>query len=205
MSTRKLEERKIGADLDKLPIKQKLFVQHLLADEGFNFATAAKKAGYKNPSVEANRLIKKRAIRCAVGKAIAERTARNELDADNVLKHLAAALYLDPLDLFDIDSTTGGYVVKELKKIPPAVRRCITKIKQRTRIINGEPYTDFELELMSKDACMTNALKHLGLVSPDNNTTNVMVTEDFVSQMLDKVEEERQVIDTEVIEHEASK
>lgn len=191
-----IEPRKNGASLKKLTSNQRMFVEYLLADEGFNPTNAARRAGYSSPSVASNRLMKKREIRAVIGKALRERVNGAKIEADAVLKHLATALYLDPLELFEIGSD-GSYMVKDLNKIPQRIRRCITKLKCK---VGKEGDVSVEVELMSKDAAMTNAMKHLGLVSPDN-TNNLIVAPDFLSELLTKVEQERRnIVDVDYIE-----
>jgi len=197
-----IEPKLRGANLARLKGMQRVFVEELLADESFNATSAARKAGYKNPSVAGARNLKNAVVRAAIGKALQERIERCKLTSDEVLKHLAAALFLDPIDLMEVGND-GSQVVKNLEDIPPHVRRCITKIKQRTRYVDGEPDVTTEVEVMSKDSALTNALKHLGLVSPEGNTNNLVIAPNFLGELLEKVEAERKVIDGDYIEAKA--
>lgn len=179
MVTSLIEERHKGIDIDKLNNMQKAFCEEMAADLTFNATEAAKKAGYKNPNQAAYKLLKNKSIQAYLGKVLHQRAKRRELAADDVLEHLRNALFLDPIDLFE-HVGNGVFAVKDLSQIPEHVRRCITKIKCKVRETEEGTETYIELELMSKDAAMTNALKHLGLMEPDGSV-NVNVA----GQMLD--------------------
>ena len=193
-----MQPRRNGASSKKLNPMQRAFVQELLADEKFNATAAARRAGYKQPTQASNKLLSKREVQAILGKEIRLRIERMQLKADDVLEHLRTALFLDPLQLFDEDDD-GNLTVKSLEEIPEAVRRCITKLKVKVRQTKRSTDTTFELELMSKDAALTNAMKHLGLISADNlNFVNVGPVD--LREVLDRVEEERaNVIDGAVI------
>jgi phage terminase small subunit len=186
--------------LDDLTAQQRMFVEAMLADESFNATSAARKAKYSNPSQAGTKLIKHPIIAAALGKALQGRVHEYRLEAGQVLKHLAAALFLDPLDLFEC-TASGVYKVKSLEQVPVAVRRCITKMKVKcTEDKEGNVYTYMEIELMSKDSAMTNALKHLGLMEGDGPKVNVEIGQDLLSGLLDAVEADRKVINDGVLE-----
>jgi len=189
--------RKRKVDLGALTPMQRMFIEELLADEGFSTIQAAKRAGYKSPSAVAN-LLKNPEVNAALGQALQERINRCKLTATDVLNHLHTALFLDPLELFEC-TPNGAYVVRSLEDIPAHIRRCITKIKQRTRIVGEDTEVYLEVELMSKDSALVNAMKHLMLVSPDQSM-NVNVGGVDLKELLDRVEKERNVIDGSIIE-----
>lgn len=206
MGTTLIEPRVRGADLKRLTASQRLFVEELLASETFNATEAARKAGYKMPRQAANKLLNHRAIRAVLGKAMQERITKCELQAEQVLRHLATALYLDPLELFQ-RTEVGTYVVRSLDDIPAPVRRCITKLKCRTRAAeDGLVETYIEIELMSKDGALKLAMQHLGLLGPDGKGTDVTVNlgTDFLGQLLQKAEADRRVIDATTIQQKAT-
>lgn len=196
-------KRKVKGNSKLLNPMQRLFVENLLADPSFNSTMAAKKAGYKAPSVAANKLMKQPVVRSMIGKALQDRINKVQIDARSVLKHLAEALFLDPLELFDQDDE-GELLLKRLADMPAAVRRCITKMKTKSRKLrNGVVETTAEIEFMSKDSALTNAMKHLGLVSPDNNVNNNLIVDaGFLGDLLRKVEQERstRIVDARFIE-----
>lgn len=198
MSSKRLQPRKRTVSDRRLTPNQRTFVAELLADENFNATAAAKRAGYKQPGNAASKLLAKRDIQIIVGRELKKRLDRIELRQEDVLEHLRTALFLDPLDLFEVGED-GSLAVQSLEDMPEKVRRCVTKLKVKVRRSRQQTSTTIELELMSKDAAMTNALKHLGLINPDNlNIVNAGPVD--LRQLLEKVEEERSnVVDGEVI------
>lgn len=195
MTTAKIAETARGADWKKLNAMQRTFVECLLADETFNATRAAKRAGYKAPAQAASKLMSQRSVRAIIGKALKQRLDRLRLEADDVLMHLQTALFLDPAEVFR-KTPIGTWEVRPLDEIPQEIRRCITKIKQRTKFYEKYEEVTTELEFMSKDAALTNALKHLGLVGGDQYNVRVGID---LSQLVEKLEERRNVIDGDVI------
>jgi hypothetical protein len=113
------------------------------------------------------------------------------------------ALFLDPINVFE-PTGNGTYLVKDLEDIPEEIRRCITKIKCKTRSTgNDTTETVIEIEFMSKDAALQAAMKHLGLVEVDGTQVNVNVAGNILSTLLTEVEQNKLVIDTDFIESKA--
>lgn len=194
-----------GGNVDRLNPAQRMFVEYILADPQFNPTAAAERAGYKHASQAATKLMKQPTIRAAIGKALYERIHECKIEAAQVLRHLAEALYLDPMELFEVVGG-GVFKVKSLDEVPPHIRRCITKLKGRTKTYTdregGETTETFiEIELMSKDACLALAMKHLGLSGNDKQDVNVNVTGDVLMTLLGQVESmDSKVVDGSVIE-----
>ena len=188
----RIESRQNGADINSLNEMQRRFVEYLLADQKFNATTAARKAGYKKPAAASGKLLHNAKIRRIIGKQIRLRRERMQLEADEVLRHLSIALFLDPLDFFE--ATDDGVTLKQLDDVPLEVRRCVTKLEVRK---DGS----LKLELMSKDQALVNAMKHLGLIGDGtvNLTNNTVVGDDVLSGLLERAERSRRVIDAEVI------
>lgn len=199
MPSRMIQPRKNGSDVDKLNPQQRLFVEYLLADVSFNGAVAARKAGYKNPAGAATRLLKQRRVAAVIGKAIGQRITRCQLTADEVLEHLRQALFFDPLELFQ-RTANGAYEVRNLEDVPVEIRRLITKFKCKTKTTEKGTDTWIEVEMMSKDAALPLAMKHLGIIDALGNTVNVNVGSDVISSLLKQVEQDRKVIDVNYIE-----
>ena len=200
MGTTLIEHKTYGSKLKRLTAPQRAFVDELLADDLFKPTEAARKAGYKNPPQAANKLMKNRQIAAALGKAMRERHERCELKADEVLAQLARALYLDPLDLFERDES-GAFMIRSLEDVPVEVRRCITKLKARSTVDeDGNTSVYLEVELMSKDAAMGNALKHLGLISGDGPKIDINVGEGLLAKLMSDQEGNGQVVDAKSIE-----
>lgn len=167
-------DRKMGKKApSSLTVKERMFCEEVAADQQFSLKNAAEKAGYSNPSQAANKLMRKREIHNYLMDVLKDRVQRCKLTADDVLAVLRDVLYLDPLDLFE-PTSKGAFQVKTLDNIPDHVRRCITKLKCRTRHTrDGDTETYIEIELMSKDAALVNAMKHLGLLQGDGINVNV--------------------------------
>jgi len=184
-----------GVRVSALTDQQQVFVEEYLKD--FNGTRAATAAGYKVPGGAAQRILKQNKIQRAINKALWNRMNRCRLDSDAVLKHLAAALFLDPLDVFHCNPD-GTIDFKDLQDIPVEVRRCITKMDVNSVETDEAIKIRMKLEFMSKDAALVNAMKHLGLIAPDNKF-NQQDGAGALVDMLQEVEEERKVIDGKVI------
>jgi len=82
-----------------LTAKQQRFVLEFLLD--LNATQAAIRAGYSRESADKQgpRLVAHPAIKAAIDAAKIERSARTEIDAERVLKEIAAMAFYDPADL----------------------------------------------------------------------------------------------------------
>jgi Terminase small subunit len=206
MSSSKIQPSKRGINLNRLNPRQHEFVNYVLASTNYNYTEAARNAGYKNPRKAAQDLVKNKLVMDAIGKGIKDRLTRIEFTADSVIRHLAAALTLDPIDLFEPDSK-GAYRIRSIDKIPEHVRRCITKVKCK------EAYNEdgdlvgcyFEFEFMSKDAALQLAMKHFGIAGANDKAisgdSEALQTMKLLSSLLTQVEQAKSnVIDTKFIE-----
>lgn len=210
MASYNIQPSKRGTNPDRLTDKQQVFVVEYLRDNEMNARKAAEKAGYKG-AASAWKLLGTPTVAKAIGKAIYERIHECKIEAAQVLRQLSAALYLDPLELFE-DNGDGTFKVRSLSEVPPHIRRCITKLKCKTRTYetkDGEVTTEtyVEVELMSKDAALSLAMRHLGLIedSRSKGAGGEPVTIDLIMNLLASVEERTNVIDGTVIERTAEK
>lgn len=163
MTTTLINPRKRGRKADTLTVAQKIFCEEMAADPQMNVKNAATKAGYKRPSTAGAKLLKNPIVRGYLGKVLFQRIERCQLIADDVLEMLRNVLYLDPIELFE-KTPEGAFLIRDLDEIPQAIRRCITKLKSRARELpDGTIETYLEVDLMSKDSALNNAMKHLGL------------------------------------------
>lgn len=195
-----IEPTRRGGNYDKLTPRQRMFCDSILADPSFNAVKAAAAAGYKAPDQSAAKLLRQKRIQAIIGKHIHERLTNFQWTAQDVLNHLANALFLDPLELFN-KVGKNSYEIRNLEDIPIEIRRCIEKIKTRTRVLPDRTReTIIEIGLMSKTALMNHALKHFGLVSPDEKNVNVDVQVTF-QQALERIESQRKsnVVDADFI------
>jgi len=190
------------SSLQKLKPAERVFVTELIADDLWSPTRAAKRAGYKNPDVEASRLMKKARIQEMLGREQRRRLERTRLRADEVLSMLAQALFFNPLSLFK-PTKNGAWAIEDLDKIPDHIGRCISKMKTKTiPLDDGKEITYFEIEFMDKTKLLDLAMKHCGvsgiervhLESHEGTPSNVL------SQALANLEQSRQVVDANTIE-----
>lgn len=203
MSSTSIKPKKRGATKKELKLlnpQQRLFVQYILADPTFNATVSAREAGYKSPSSAAQKLMSEPHINAAIGKALQDRLSRITLTADDVLEHLRNALFLDPIHLF-APGPNGTWVVKQLDQIPEHIRRCITKIKSRTRtwVENEEELTEtwFELEFIDKNSALAMVMKHLGISGENKSKVDVNInsTETLLLSLINEVTTGTNVVD----------
>lgn len=208
MGNRNFKIRKTKVDPDRLTAKQLKFAHILLADKDMNGARAAAEAGYKNGAVVASQLLREgHVVQKYVAKMLGDRLKEYDLSAEKILRHLETALFLDPKELFE-PTEKGWYKARDLDSIPESVRRCIVKVKAKSRTLKDKDGEDageenwVEFELMSKDSMMALAMKYRNLVGVDQNTTNVNIVDStLIAQLLQQSEEARKnVVDTKVIE-----
>ncbi len=177
--------------------KQLLFCVEYPKDLEFDAVAAAKRAGYKGKSAPWQ-LMANPMVLAQIGKELQKRIERTRLSADDVLKHLTVALYLDPIVMFNND-----FSLKQLKEIPKAERQCISKLKCKestTTDKNGDVTvtTETEIQLMSKDKALDNAMRHFGLIAPDNKVNvNIDTVQLSLADLLHQVENTDNVIDVD--------
>lgn len=196
---------------DDLSDNELTFVKELLTDDLWRPSQAARKAGYKNPTKDAIRIMKKPAIAQALGKEQRRRLERLELKADEVLNMLATGLFFNPLALFK-PSVKGGWVVEDLNKIPDEIGRLVEEVKVKTTQSMDDDgsiteTTYFELKMISKTELLRMAMKHCGIdgtqkIEYSGNVDMEVHLSGGLNALLMNVEATRasQVIDAQVIE-----
>jgi len=162
-------ERKYKVDLSELNTNQQKFVYELIADDLFNPTAAARRAGYKNPAIMANKLMKNPTVALALGKVMRERNERCEMKAAHVMEYIRHALFFNPLDHFIPTDEGGVWLVEDPSAIPPEIGQLIEsmEIKHLERP-DGSQMTMFKVKLVSKTAILGHALRHMdaGMVEP---------------------------------------
>ncbi len=158
-----------GTDLKKLTDRQRRFVQeYLICMDG---AKAAIAAGYspKCAAAQAGKLMRKRSIKRALGKALKEIDFGKQLTVENVLQELAYCVFRDPVDFCD---ENGRISIDDLRKLPPQVRRCIDGIKCRNTLDDEGKVVGQEVELkfVQKGAMIRLAMDYFNLLQPTINT-----------------------------------
>lgn len=95
------------AEPKKLTARQEEFVQQYLID--LNASAAYRRAGYTAcgncAEVNAARLLRNAKVAAAIEKAMAERAARNNIDADRVLRELGRIAFLDVRRIFNAEGS----------------------------------------------------------------------------------------------------
>ena len=192
------------AELGKLTVQQRQFVDALLATKDFNVTEAARSAGYAYPSQAGHSLLKKEPIQKAVGWALKERSQRLEWEADDVLETLRTVVSMDVTQLYDME---GNITMKAVKDLPEHLRRCISKVKSTRKYYTNEMgekeyYNDLEVEFMSKDQALQLALKHFGLL---NDELNIQLVDDklkrqVVIDILGQLAQNKNVIDSTAVD-----
>lgn len=147
----------------KLTPKEKLFVGYYL--ESLNGADAVRKAGYKSkrPDAFAYELLRKPETQAAIKVAMDARAEKVEIKAEDVLREIKTAAFLDPLELFADDGT-----LLPLSQMPESARRAIAGIEVeetfegqgKDRVWSG--YLK-KIKLVSKEGTLTLAGRHLGM------------------------------------------
>lgn len=197
MGTKKIKETNRPPNrrkIEGLTYKQRMFVRYLLADKDFNLTRAARKAGYKKPSMAARECIDNPVVAKMVGHAIAERSNRLKVKADRVLLELARIGFSDPRELVDSE----GRLIP-LQDLPEDVARSISSVKLRTtKDKDGKPVTTVEVRFWDKLRALELLAKHLGLLHE-----KIQVNHDVsgaLESLLQSVEEQRRnVVDAEAI------
>lgn len=163
MSSAKIQPTNYGSSkhkLGQLTAQQQLFIAELVASESFSVCDAARKAGYKNPSVSGSKLLGNKVIARAVGKALKERISRTEITADKVLGELAKIAFYDPREMFNEDGS-----LKNVVDLPDGIAHCLSSVKVRTiPTKEGDPIVNVEVNLCSKLGALELIAKHLGML-----------------------------------------
>ena len=162
METTLITSGKNGYDPKKLSNQQRAFVAELLATDQFCATEAARRAGYKHPAQASQKLLKKKHIKAALGKAQREREERCELKADDVLNLLRDALFFNPLHYFE-PTSDGKWLIQDLKTLPEGVGRLIDSIEVKVLERDGETHSYFKVSLISKATALSLAMKHVSV------------------------------------------
>ena len=142
--------------------QQKAFADEYLVD--LNGTQAARRAGYKKKTAgsQANRLLKNQHIDAYIKAALEKRTNKLELTAERVLLELARIAFFDPRRLFNEDGTP-----KQIQDLDDDCAAAVAgievteEIDRSTKVLTGRTK---KYRVADKNAAMTNALRHLGLL-----------------------------------------
>lgn len=148
-----------------LNAKQRRFVAEYQIDH--NATQAAVRSGYsaKTAGQIGGRLLKHVEVASAIEAAEAERMARLQLSADEVLRELAALVRTNPSHF--VLSETGHLALADESNTE--AWRAVASVKRKTRIIpqdDGDPIVEHEAEykLWDKNSAIDKAMKYFGLL-----------------------------------------
>ncbi len=159
--------------------KQQVFVREYLVD--LNASAAYRRAGYTsgNPNVHGPRLVANGRIQDELARHMAARSEKVELTAEQVLREIKTAAFLDPLQLFAEDGT-----LLPLSRMPEAARRAIAGLEVEELFDGrGEDRRMIgylkKIKLVSKEGTLTLAGRHLGMFT-DKTEVTVKELEPFI-------------------------
>jgi phage terminase small subunit len=182
----KVEHSETGIHLSRLNVKQRAFVDNLLADPDFNMTRAAEAAGYSSPNVAAGKLMKNELVAKAVGHAMKKRSDRTEVTADRVIKELASIGFINIKQLLNDDGT-----FKPLQELPDEVAAGISSLTVKTSLDKeGQPVTEVDVDFYDKMDALQLLCKHLGMLDDRVNVSHDIGanTTDFMISMLQRIE-----------------
>ena len=183
----------LSGDCRGLNDRQRKFVAEYTID--YNATRAARAAGYKNPNVMGKKLLEQKGVRRAVGNIQRKNLEEAILTKEDIIKELCSIAMRDPLDMCDAD---GVFVIDDMRKIPPEVRRSIDgiKVKQRYDDEGNVIGQEFELKLVGKATAFRMLMEHMGLFAPKQHNVNIG-TIDWES-LFNETKEDHDVIDVEI-------
>lgn len=145
----------------KLTAKQQRFVEEYLID--LNATQAYARAGYKGTGngaeVNACKLLRNTKVATAIEKAQKAREKRTHITQDRVLQELARLAFSDTRKLFKEDGT-----MKMPHEIDDDTAGAIAGIETST-FGTEDPETIKKVKLYDKNTALTNAMKHLGILT----------------------------------------
>lgn len=106
-----------GVSLRPLNPKQRMFVVYYFTDSVGNGTDAAKRAGYKQPNISCNRLLNHEQIKRVMEKIQRKIGRDEELNIENVKRHLAQSLFRSKNDFVDKE----GNPIVNLADLPDSV------------------------------------------------------------------------------------
>lgn len=137
----------------KLTAKQQRFVDEYLID--LNATQAAIRAGYSHSTAteQASRLLANVKVSCAVATAIAERSRRTGVNADQVVRELARVAFVDPTQIIDFNTA------KLQDNISADDRAVLAGVKVKS----SDKGTEYEIKIADKIRALELLGKHVGL------------------------------------------
>lgn len=163
---------------DKLPIKQKAFIDYYLADPNRN-ATQAYFKAYPNvkkveaANTNASRLLSSAKVQAYLESELERLTKKVKLEQERVLQEIANVAFCDPAELIN-----EAGELKPLHELPLHVRCCIQSLDVVTRTY-GEDGAEIEyihkIKFHPKMQALDMAMKYFGAYAPDRHKHEVDV------------------------------
>lgn len=193
MASSNITPRKRGSN--KLLDKERIFVHEYMANDEFNAAKAARKAGYNFPAQASNKLLKKKRVRDYLGKKLRERLESIDVIAKDVIKELVMMAFFDPVDAYDEDGN-----LLPINEMPSHCRRnlhAITYKELKDGTVVGQP------RWYNKQTALELLGKHMGMFSEEIKLDHGFSGE-VIGQILHHLEHDRNngsaIVDAKVIE-----
>jgi len=183
-------QKKEVALLSTLTAKQQAFVLALLTSPTWDYADAARAAGYANAS-EGSIVAKHPAVHKILTRLRNERVERAKVTSDRILQEVDTLALSDPIDLCDVN---GLVIVSDLRLLPERMRRCIKSMKiKRYSDAEGNERQEIHLELHPKVQALELSMRHRGMLN-DKVKVDSTVSVDW-DNLLQEPESSPNVID----------
>lgn len=168
--------------IEKLTARQQIWLHEIMADPDFNATQAARKAGYRSPSMAGHSLLKKPMVQRALGKLLRERIERTQVTVDRVITELACIALFDPADMFDDDGDMLPIV-----DMPESARRAIAGFKVKAEEDDdGCTTTIVDMRLNAKNDALKTLAQHLGMLNDKLNVQHE-VGDNMLVALLEKM------------------
>jgi phage terminase small subunit len=190
--------------------QQMQFIEAMMADKAMNMLSAAKQAGYKNPSSAVQKLQQNKGVMKALNNALYQRMMVMGLTKERVIYELMAIGFISPQDFVD---ENGNYLA--LQDLPDHVARAIKTIKISHKVDEEDTTEIVEFELWNKLDALKLLAAHTGMtLNPDVNinvgagfnfdalwqAANEGSNEDLVEQRLIEESKKQTRVEPEIIE-----
>jgi len=161
-----VELKKYGTDLERMTDKERHFV--LLYCVNHNASEAAREAGYAHPGSAGSKLLKRKHIQRAIGRAEAIMIENVGIKAEEVLYQLLCCLTRSLDDFTD----EAGKLITDVRELTPRAKNSVDSVKQKVterEHADGSitRYIENELKLVPKANALQMAMQHKGLFAPE--------------------------------------
>lgn len=187
-----------GIDLNDLPDRHRAFVVEYC--KHYNASEAARKVGYKNAAVMGRKLIDGKhhpKVARAIGAIQKKNLETAILTKDQIMQELSTLAMRDIIDLCDEE---GAFIVDDMRKLPPHIRRCVdgVEIDQKFDREGNVIGQRVKLKLIAKMQAFDMLSKHLGLYSPEEHKVEHSMSWDQLFEMHKKRKDPLDVIEGKI-------